>query len=131
MGTYQDVSEKHWPRCEFFPVPCPNDCPKGSVPRNRLMKHLKTECKEQRLAELKLQNTRICEELQGKVGRITELEQQLASQETKIEKLETELMEKSVIIEQLMEGKEECIVELWRELKKLSSRSDATDVSML
>lgn len=106
-GTYQDVSEKHWPRCEFYPVPCPNDCPRGSVPRNRLMKHLKNECKEQRLAELKLQNARISEELQGKGGRIMELEQQLASQRTTIEQLETELKEKRVTVEQLERQMEE------------------------
>jgi len=95
------------------------------------MKHLKNECKEQRLAELKLQNARISEELQGKGGRIMELEQQLASQRTKTEQLEAELKEKRVIVEQLerqMEEKEVCVLELRRELTKLSSRREVSTI---
>jgi len=84
------------------------------------MKHLKNECKEQRLAELKLQNARISEELQGKGGRIMELEQQLASQRTKIEQLETELKEKRVTVEQLERQMEEDM--------KLSSQRDVSTI---
>jgi len=32
VNMYEDVSKNHWAVCEFFPVPCPNDCPKGSIP---------------------------------------------------------------------------------------------------
>jgi len=70
---------------------------------------------------LKLQNARISEELQGKGGRIMELEQQLASQRTKIEQLETELKEKRVTVEQLERQMEEKDTKpsSWREVSTI------------
>ena len=39
-STYEVVSEKHWPECQNYPVPCPNRCQIGSVERNTLEDHL-------------------------------------------------------------------------------------------
>lgn len=63
VSTYQDV-EKHWEKCDFFPIPCPNDCPKGSIPRNQLMNHLKKECEiKKQLAEARSQKRELAEKL--------------------------------------------------------------------
>ena len=64
IATYKEVVEQHWPRCDYFPIPCPNDCPKGSVPRNRLMAHLKNECKiKQQLKEAQTRNSELSEQV--------------------------------------------------------------------
>jgi len=39
-ATYEVVSEKHWPECQNYPVPCPNRCQIGAVERNTLEDHL-------------------------------------------------------------------------------------------
>jgi len=39
-ATYEVVSEKHWPECQNYPVPCPNRCQIGAVERNILEDHL-------------------------------------------------------------------------------------------
>ena len=41
-ATYDIVSDKHWPECENYPVPCPNDCSIGAVERSILEDHLNT-----------------------------------------------------------------------------------------
>ena len=41
-ATYEVVSEKHWPECQNYPVPCPNRCQIGAVERNILEDHLNT-----------------------------------------------------------------------------------------
>ena len=67
FNTYNDVTVNHWPVCEFFPVPCPNDCPKGSIPRNRLMDHIRSECRVKKdgkqLAVVKSQHDNLLEKL--------------------------------------------------------------------
>ena len=40
-ATYEVVSERHWPECQNYPVPCPNRCQIGAVERNTLDDHLK------------------------------------------------------------------------------------------
>ena len=62
-NTYKDVEENHWPVCELFPIPCPNDCPTGSVPRGHLMDHLKKECRmRQQLTRARRESTGLAEE---------------------------------------------------------------------
>ena len=39
-ATYNIVSNKHWPECQNYPVPCPNRCDIGAVERNLLEDHL-------------------------------------------------------------------------------------------
>ena len=39
-ATYEVVSEKHWPECQNYPLPCPNRCQIGAVERNTLEDHL-------------------------------------------------------------------------------------------
>ena len=41
-ATYDIVSNKHWPECENYAVPCPNRCDIGAVERNMLEDHLNT-----------------------------------------------------------------------------------------
>ena len=42
-ATYEHVANKHWPECEKYPLPCPNDCGVGTVERGRL-EHHQSEC---------------------------------------------------------------------------------------
>ena len=42
-ATYERVANKHWPQCEKYPLPCPNDCGVGTVERGRL-EHHRSEC---------------------------------------------------------------------------------------
>ena len=67
VNTYKDVTTNHWAVCEFFPVPCPNDCPKGSIARNHLMEHIRNECTVKKdgkqLAEMKSQRDNLLEKL--------------------------------------------------------------------
>ena len=35
--TFEDVTTKHWPVCEFRPVPCPNEC--GVYPERQNLEH--------------------------------------------------------------------------------------------
>ena len=68
ISTYDDVTKNHWPICEHYPVPCPNDCPTGSVPRNCLMEHIRKDCKVKKeakhVAEVRSQNAKLREKLQ-------------------------------------------------------------------
>ena len=41
-ATYAIISNKHWPECQNYPVPCPNDCSIGAVECNILEDHLNT-----------------------------------------------------------------------------------------
>ena len=41
-ATYVIISNKHWPECQNYPVPCPNECSIGAVERNILEDHLNT-----------------------------------------------------------------------------------------
>ena len=102
FSTYEDITKNHWPVCEFFPVPCPNDCPKGSVSRNRLMEHIRNECKVKKVAaEMKSQNAKLLEKLQylQKKSRENECKQeqaelQISSLLKKVQQLEQEVAEK-------------------------------------
>ena len=42
-ATYERVANEHWPQCEKYPVPCPNDCGVGTVERGWL-EHHRSEC---------------------------------------------------------------------------------------
>lgn len=50
QGMYGDMPNLHWPVCEGFPVPCPNNCDTNDMPRRDLKDHLlicvkrKVEC---------------------------------------------------------------------------------------
>ena len=50
-STVEDVTEIHYPQCDRYPVPCPNDCQSGDhddseykMERQYLESHLKNEC---------------------------------------------------------------------------------------
>ena len=38
------MTEKHWPVCENYPLPCPNDCGKNKIQRQHLKQHLEKTC---------------------------------------------------------------------------------------
>ena len=81
-STYQDVESNHWKVCEHFPVPCPNDCPNGSIARGCLMEHLKKECKiKQQLAEMRFLNSQLTEEVEEMQQKIRHLEEKVRLQE--------------------------------------------------
>ena len=42
-ATYEVVSVQHWPECENYPLPCPNECGVGTVERRHFEQHLQ-EC---------------------------------------------------------------------------------------
>ena len=42
-GTYHEVTKEHWPVCEKFPLPCPNECGE-QIERQHLKGHLEQTC---------------------------------------------------------------------------------------
>ena len=103
----QNVSKNHWAVCEFFPEHCPNDCPKGSIPRNRLMEHIRSECKVKKdgkqvkkdgkqLLEVKSQCADLLEKVHHlqesieRINKIMELRQELREKDSKISEMEKE-----------------------------------------
>ena len=110
VSTYEDVTKNHWPICEFFPEPCPNDCPKGSIPRNRLIDHIKSECRVKKdgkqLAEVKLQNVNLLEKLHL-------LRENGEVKDARIKKLEEDEQQMTTTMNEMQE-------ELWTKDKKMS-----------
>jgi len=111
VSTYKDVTTNHWAVCEFYPVPCPNDCPKGSIPRNRLMEHIRSECKVKKdgkqLAEMKSQRDNLLEKLRFL--------------QDSIERKRGEMQDAGINREQeLTTALDELQEELWKKDKKIS-----------
>ena len=110
--------KKHWQICTFFPVPCLNDCQKGSIPQNHLVDHIKSECKVKNdgkeLAEVKLQNLNLQENLhvlgeneEVQDARIKELEKHEQEMTTTMNEMQEELwMKDRKIFEMEVELKE-------------------------
>ena len=46
-SAYENVTEKHWPKCQQFPVECPNRCTKKKMKRQFLQRHLDEDCPQQ------------------------------------------------------------------------------------
>ena len=42
-ATYQEVTKEHWPVCEKYPLPCPNECGE-QIERQHLKGHLEQTC---------------------------------------------------------------------------------------
>ena len=115
VATFKEVKEQHWPKCDYFPVPCPNDCPNGSVPRNQLMTHLKNECKikqqfraaRSHICELSEELELVKDELKRRdktilqlESRMTDVQQELDEMRGKVRVLEEQLGDKDRKIEQ-------------------------------
>ena len=96
ISTYDDVTKNHWPICEYYPVPCPNDCPKGSVPRIRLMEHIRNDCKvkkeAKKVAEMRSQNAKLREKLQN-------LTKELAKKDETIKELEKKVSNRNTSVQ--------------------------------
>ena len=43
-ATFQEIIEKHWPVCDKYPLPCPNECGKEEIERQYLKGHLEQSC---------------------------------------------------------------------------------------
>ena len=43
-ATYQEVTKEHWPVCEKYPLPCPNECGEEEIERQHLKGHLEQTC---------------------------------------------------------------------------------------
>ena len=43
-STHQKVTKEHWPVCEKYPLPCPNECGMKKFERQHLKGHLKQTC---------------------------------------------------------------------------------------
>ena len=101
VATYKEVKEQHWPKCDYFPVPCPNDCPTGSVPRNRLMTHLKNECKiKQQFLAARSRNSELSEQLELLEDELKRRDKTILQLESRMTDLQRELDEMKGKIEQ-------------------------------
>lgn len=40
IGVYEDIIDQHWPVCEGYPVPCPQECSISDMPRRSVKQHL-------------------------------------------------------------------------------------------
>ena len=43
-STYEKVVNDHWPKCQRYPVICPNKCSTAKIERQFLQQHLKKKC---------------------------------------------------------------------------------------
>ena len=43
-ATHQKVTKEHWPVCEKYPLPCPNECGEGEIEQKHLKGHLEQTC---------------------------------------------------------------------------------------
>ena len=43
-ATHQKVTKEHWPVCEKYPLPCPNECGEEEIERQHLKGHLEQTC---------------------------------------------------------------------------------------
>ena len=43
-ATHQEVTKEHWPVCEKYPLPCPNECGEEEIERQHLKGHLEQTC---------------------------------------------------------------------------------------
>lgn len=78
QSTYETVRDIHWASCALYPIPCPNECSKGSMPRGVVLQHLRMEC------EVKQKVKKMAKD-------ISELEAQLRLRDLRIEYLEKEV----------------------------------------
>ena len=46
-GTHDTVTQEHWPKCEKFPMQCPNSCTSTSIERRQLKRHLREDCPQE------------------------------------------------------------------------------------
>ena len=44
IGIHQEVTCEHWPVCEKYPLPCPNECGEKEIQRQHLRGHLDATC---------------------------------------------------------------------------------------
>lgn len=44
QGIYEDMPSVHWPTCDGYPIPCPNECGQMDMPRRDISRHLEEEC---------------------------------------------------------------------------------------
>ena len=56
IGEYQFIMGKHGEQCPKLPLPCPNNCEVGSIPREDMKKHAKV-CKLQNVVCIKCKKT--------------------------------------------------------------------------
>ena len=130
VNTYNDVTTNHWPVCDFRPVPCPNECPDGSIPRNRLMEHIKNEClvkkdgKSNQLAEAISQ----CTDLQRSIGQLQErlarMDNEARSQDSKNKELERKRQE----LQQTLREKDKKISEMEKEVEEFQKELHVSTV---
>ena len=43
-ATHQKITKEHWPVCEKYPLPCPNECGEKEIERQHLKGHLEQTC---------------------------------------------------------------------------------------
>ena len=49
ISTYEGVTVDHWPKCQRYPVICPNKCSEGAMECRFLQRHLKEDCPLQKI----------------------------------------------------------------------------------
>lgn len=74
VATFEKVRGVHWPICLQYPISCPNGCSKCFIPRKDVLKHLKHECNlKTRFAELSAVLDRVQTQLKEKTLEIEQL----------------------------------------------------------
>ena len=43
-ALHQEITKEHWPVCENYPLPCPNECGEEEIQRQHLKGHLEQTC---------------------------------------------------------------------------------------
>lgn len=80
-STYKTVRDDHWPKCSYYPIPCPNRCSEESIPRGRVFQHLREECEirqeVEKMGELRAQLEEVTEQLRMRNLRIEQLEKEV------------------------------------------------------
>ena len=106
-ATHQKVTKEHWPVCEKYPLPCPNECGEKEIERQHLKGHLKQTCPLEEIqcdfsyagcgAQLqrRLMSAHVKEDTEAHLSllaqKVPKLEEQIKQQENKMKQQEDKM----------------------------------------
>ena len=125
-STYEEVCNKHWPKCAKYPLPCPNKCDIAEVQRGSLDQHL-NECPLQQVecefchagCEETIQRKDLTEHMEKNLQKHLSLLSFFATE--KIKSLSSEAAEKNAEIKCLTTD----AAEMSAEIKRLTAEKNA------
>ena len=109
-ATYEKVKKDHWPNCQKYTLPCPNECSEKLFERQHISKHLDEDCPLQEVecefkcsgCNTKLQRrfmqTHLNENTKTHLSMVLQLNQTV---EKKVERQESTIQQQQEIIDQL------------------------------